>query len=188
MVVGIKRAFSCDYSQIEDEEPYRGNIENFLAYHLLTYILFFQGCHMSIEAESPTAIMNYTGMTIQFCIELCRTLGSSQLSALQVDQCICIEETPFEMGFVKIPEAFCNNHCSGNPLQKCGAENGFISVYNTSLYDPVNVGSCLEYFKLGMIPTSNSCVTLKIGQDTTECCWNSLLRQDMVTISSYLFH
>ena len=30
-------SFSCDYSQIEDEEPYRGNIENFLGLSL-TYL------------------------------------------------------------------------------------------------------------------------------------------------------
>ena len=135
---------------------------------------------MSIHAETPNVIMNYYGMTIQFCIELCRALGSSQLSALQVDRCFCIEETTFEMDFAKTPEAFCNDHCSGNPLQKCGAKNGFMSIYNISLYEPVNVGSCLEYFKLGMVPIANSCVTLKLGQDTTECCWNSLLRQAKV--------
>lgn len=162
-------SFTCDYSDIKNEEPYRG-------------------CYMSVNASMPTAILTYHEMTIQFCVELCRTVGSPQLSALKVDRCICIEETTLEMEFVQMPESFCNNFCSGNPLQKCGSRNGFISVYNTTLYDPLHLDTCLDYFKVGMVPKTDSCVRLQIGKDTAECCWNSLLRQDQVNHSVILFH
>ena len=135
---------------------------------------------MPVKTEIPSPILTYFGMTVQFCIEMCRALGSSHLSALQVDKCICIEDTIFEMDFARMPESFCNDHCSGNPLQKCGFGNGFLSFYNTSLYDPINHDSCLDYFKVGMVPLGDTCVTLKVGEDTSECCWNSLLRQDKV--------
>ena len=113
-------------------------------------------------------------MTVQFCVELCRAKRSLHVTALQGDKCICIENSILQSDFSKLPETFCNEKCSGNPLQRCGDANGYFSVFDTAKYNPHKVSECIDYLKLGMIPMSDQCVTLMFEDEGRECCWNKL--------------
>ena len=105
-----------------------------------------------------------------------------------MDKCICIESSSFHDNYEKLPESFCNGQCLGNPLQTCGDVGEHFSIFDTALYSTQEVSDCVDYFKLGMVPMIEQCVTLKFGDERRECCWNSLQRTEKVySIKTILF-
>ncbi|XP_070570657.1 uncharacterized protein [Ptychodera flava] len=94
------------------------------------------GCY-GYDTEEPhwistDAVTNAT-MTIEWCLEYCRSRGMAYAGLKNRNQCYCGRGSLYEM-FLE-PNNKCGRPCQGNRMQNCGGANS-LAVYQTSM------GSC----------------------------------------------
>ena len=80
----------------------------------------YMGCYNDGTSPRalPFAIGSTTGMTVEKCLEHCRSLGDARYAGLQFSHyCHCGND--YNM-YGEAAETECRRPCSGNPQQYCG--------------------------------------------------------------------
>jgi hypothetical protein len=104
----------------------------------------YTSCYAEPAAGLPPAlpyqIINATGTTVQWCLNLCSSYGYDAAGLEYGDQCFCGDASAIaSRGGAPAPEADCAMACSGDPTSLCGGVGHFNLYTWSSTSNPLYV-------------------------------------------------
>ncbi|KAI9821956.1 MAG: hypothetical protein M1827_002538 [Pycnora praestabilis] len=95
-----------------------------------------EGCYNGPALTGGATYTNKTGMTVESCVSHCSTGEPGYVGITYATQCFCDFPSPSNSNLTSVDISQCNNLCSGNSREFCGAYNKFnVYGFNSSSLD-----------------------------------------------------
>ncbi|KAF8576591.1 WSC-domain-containing protein [Ramaria rubella] len=146
----------------------------------------FLGCfqeNLNSRVLSAATFTNSTSMTIEACVNFCNSQSFVYAGLEFGEQCFC--DDVFEGAATTVDDSECNEACTGNPDQLCGAPS-LLSVYTSGVpaVFPTQVPSVGQWVAAGCITDSVDPRTLSnsvtFSAVTVESCTSSCLSEGFI--------